>query len=100
MSLTGCDIEVPAAWLLQVLLAGVVFHKRSSGTPGIAMDYQGAPRSIKDPDKEDKQRGRPGYEHLNEQLHILIKADLPPSVKVEASTSHEIIKDVYVQGDA
>ncbi|GKB06381.1 Myb domain protein 62 [Tanacetum coccineum] len=56
-------------------------QERSSGTPGIAMDYQGAPRSIKDPDKEDKQRGRPGYEHLNEQLHILIKADLPPSVK-------------------
>ncbi|GKE65652.1 KH domain-containing protein, partial [Tanacetum coccineum] len=25
-------------------------------------------------------RGRPGYEHLNEQLHILIEADLPPSV--------------------
>ena len=30
--------------------------------------------------KEDKLRGRPGYAHLNEQLHILIEADLPPSV--------------------
>ncbi|GKA84129.1 KH domain-containing protein [Tanacetum coccineum] len=82
MSLTGCDIESAKPHASQVLLAlAECFPQRSSGTPGIAMDYQGAPRSIKDPDKEDKQRGRPGYEHLNEQLHILIKADLPPSVK-------------------
>ncbi|GKC53727.1 hypothetical protein Tco_1076472, partial [Tanacetum coccineum] len=30
--------------------------------------------------EEDKLRGRPSYEHLNKQFHILIKADLPPSV--------------------
>ena len=30
--------------------------------------------------KEDKLRGRPGYEHLNEQLLILIEADFAPSV--------------------
>ncbi|GJW34774.1 uncharacterized mitochondrial protein-like protein [Tanacetum coccineum] len=29
---------------------------------------------------EDKLRGRPGYDHQNEQLHILIETDLPPSV--------------------
>ncbi|KAI3447864.1 hypothetical protein Pfo_004529 [Paulownia fortunei] len=34
--------------------------------------------SIKDPDK--KLWGRPGCEHLNESLHILIEADLPANV--------------------
>ncbi|XP_062173163.1 KH domain-containing protein At3g08620-like [Alnus glutinosa] len=36
--------------------------------------------SIKDPDKEESLRGRPGFEHLNDPLHILIEAELPPNV--------------------
>lgn len=30
--------------------------------------------------QEEKLRGRPGYEHLNEPLHILIEADLPANI--------------------
>ena len=45
--------------------------------------------------KEDKLRGRPGYEHLNEQLHILIEADLPPSVvDLRLTQAQEIIKEL------
>ncbi|GJV14630.1 KH domain-containing protein [Tanacetum coccineum] len=124
-------------------------QERLSGTPGMAMDWQGAPASpssytvkrilrldipvdsfpnfnfvgrllgprgnslkrieattgcrvyirgkgsIKDPDKEDKLRGRPGYEHLNEQLHILIEADLPPSVvDLRLRQAQEIIEEL------
>ncbi|GAB4833109.1 hypothetical protein Ancab_031355 [Ancistrocladus abbreviatus] len=29
---------------------------------------------------EEKLRGRPGYEHLNEPLHILVEADLSPNI--------------------
>ncbi|WOL17194.1 KH domain-containing protein [Canna indica] len=36
--------------------------------------------SIKDPAKEDMMRGKPGYEHLNEQLHILVEAELPVEI--------------------
>ncbi|KAL3503686.1 hypothetical protein ACH5RR_038135 [Cinchona calisaya] len=36
--------------------------------------------SIKDPTKEDMMRGKPGYEHLNEPLHILVEAELPVEV--------------------
>ncbi|GKC69313.1 retrovirus-related pol polyprotein from transposon TNT 1-94 [Tanacetum coccineum] len=53
--------------------------------------------SIKDPDnlKEDKLRGSPGYEPLNEQLHILIEADLPPSVvDLRLRQAQEIIEEL------
>jgi len=30
--------------------------------------------------KEESLRGRPGFEHLNDPLHILIVAELPPNV--------------------
>lgn len=36
--------------------------------------------SIKDPAREEMMRGKPGYEHLNEPLHILIEAELPVEV--------------------
>uniref|UniRef100_A0A7N0U238 K Homology domain-containing protein n=1 Tax=Kalanchoe fedtschenkoi TaxID=63787 RepID=A0A7N0U238_KALFE len=36
--------------------------------------------SIKDPAKEEIVRGKPGYEHLNEPLHILIEAELPVEI--------------------
>ncbi|PKI35695.1 hypothetical protein CRG98_043853 [Punica granatum] len=36
--------------------------------------------SIKDPTKEEIMRGKPGYEHLNEPLHILLEAELPVEI--------------------
>ncbi|KAJ8470679.1 hypothetical protein OPV22_025022 [Ensete ventricosum] len=36
--------------------------------------------SIKDPAREEMMRGKPGYEHLNEPLHILVEADLPVEI--------------------
>ncbi|KAK3427417.1 KH domain-containing protein At5g56140 [Eucalyptus grandis] len=36
--------------------------------------------SIKDPAREEMMRGKPGYEHLNEPLHILIEAELPVEI--------------------
>ncbi|GJR38203.1 ribonuclease H-like domain, reverse transcriptase, RNA-dependent DNA polymerase [Tanacetum coccineum] len=53
--------------------------------------------SIKDPDnlKEDELRGSLGYEPLNEQLHILIEADLPPSVvDLRLRQAQEIIEEL------
>ncbi|KAL8158996.1 hypothetical protein V2J09_000533 [Rumex salicifolius] len=51
--------------------------------------------SIKDPDKEEKLRGRPGYEHLNEPLHILIEADLPPNiVDMKLHQAKEILEEL------
>ncbi|GJR88384.1 KH domain-containing protein, partial [Tanacetum coccineum] len=43
----------------------------------------------------DKLRGRPGYDHLNEQLHILIETDLPPSVvDLRPRQAQEIIEEL------
>ncbi|GAB4856208.1 hypothetical protein Ancab_014133 [Ancistrocladus abbreviatus] len=51
--------------------------------------------SIKDPDKEEKLRGRPGYEHLNEPLHILVEADLPPNVvDIKLRQAKEILEEL------
>ncbi|KAL8154416.1 hypothetical protein V2J09_012176 [Rumex salicifolius] len=51
--------------------------------------------SIKDPDKEEKLRGRPGYEHLNEPLHILVEADLPPNiVDMKLHQAKEILEEL------
>ncbi|PKA50503.1 KH domain-containing protein [Apostasia shenzhenica] len=36
--------------------------------------------SIKDPNREEMMRGKPGYEHLNEPLHILVEAELPVEI--------------------
>ncbi|KAG9146778.1 hypothetical protein Leryth_005109 [Lithospermum erythrorhizon] len=36
--------------------------------------------SIKDQVKEEMMRGKPGYEHLNEPLHILVEAELPVEI--------------------
>lgn len=45
--------------------------------------------------KEDKLRGRPGYEHLNDPLHILIEADLPASiVDIRLRQAQEIIEEL------
>ncbi|KAE8098927.1 hypothetical protein FH972_016952 [Carpinus fangiana] len=44
--------------------------------------------SIKDPTREEMMRGKPGYEHLNEPLHILVEAELP----VEIDETHDFYK--------
>ena len=45
--------------------------------------------------KEEKLRGRPGYEHLNEPLHILIEAELPANVvDIRLRQAQEIIEEL------
>ncbi|KAL1214247.1 KH domain-containing protein [Cardamine amara subsp. amara] len=36
--------------------------------------------SVKDTVKEEKLKGKPGYEHLSEPLHVLIEAELPEDI--------------------
>ncbi|KAK8522391.1 hypothetical protein V6N12_056101 [Hibiscus sabdariffa] len=36
--------------------------------------------SVKDAVKEEKLKDKPGYEHLNEQLHVLLEAEFPEDV--------------------
>ncbi|XP_038990234.1 KH domain-containing protein At1g09660/At1g09670-like isoform X2 [Phoenix dactylifera] len=36
--------------------------------------------SVKDSAKEEKLRDKPGYEHLNEPLHVLVEAELPADI--------------------
>ncbi|KAL6508112.1 hypothetical protein OROGR_024307 [Orobanche gracilis] len=68
--------------------------KRVEATTGCRVYIRGK-GSIKDPDKEEKLRGRPGYEHLNEQLHILIEADLPANiVDIRLRQAQEIIEEL------
>lgn len=45
--------------------------------------------------QEEKLKGKPGYEHLNEQLHILIEADLPADiVDIKLRHAQEIIEEL------
>jgi hypothetical protein len=45
--------------------------------------------------KEELLRGRPGYEHLNDALHILIEAELPANVvDVRLRQAQEIIEEL------
>ncbi|KAF4392181.1 hypothetical protein G4B88_026170 [Cannabis sativa] len=68
--------------------------KRVEATTGCRVYIRGK-GSIKDPDKEEKLRGRPGYEHLNEPLHILIEADLPANVvDMRLRQAQEIIEEL------
>ncbi|KAG9137923.1 hypothetical protein Leryth_023665 [Lithospermum erythrorhizon] len=68
--------------------------KRVEATTGCRVFIRGK-GSIKDPEKEEKLRGRPGYEHLNEPLHILIEADLPASVvDIRLRQAQEIIEEL------
>nr|XP_043620535.1 KH domain-containing protein At3g08620 [Erigeron canadensis] len=68
--------------------------KRVEGTTGCRVYIRGK-GSIKDPEQEEKLRGRPGYEHLNEPLHILIEADLPASVvDIRLRQAQEIIEEL------
>jgi len=59
--------------------------------------------SIKDPVKEEMMRGKPGYEHLNEPLHILVEAELPVEiVDARLMQAREILGDLLkpVQDEA
>ncbi|KAK4395990.1 KH domain-containing protein [Sesamum angolense] len=68
--------------------------KRVEATTGCRVYIRGK-GSIKDPDKEEKLRGRPGYEHLSEPLHILIEADLPANiVDIRLRQAQEIIEEL------
>ncbi|XP_019412933.1 PREDICTED: KH domain-containing protein At2g38610-like [Lupinus angustifolius] len=68
--------------------------KRVEATTGCRVYIRGK-GSIKDPEKEEKLRGRPGYEHLNEPLHILIEADLPANVvDIRLRQAQEIIEEL------
>lgn len=45
--------------------------------------------------QEEMMRGKPGYEHLNEQLHILIEAELPIElVDARLMQAREILDDL------
>jgi len=45
--------------------------------------------------KEELLRGRPGFEHLNEPLHILIEAELPVNVvDLRLRQAQEIIEEL------
>lgn len=45
--------------------------------------------------KEELLRGRPGFEHLNEPLHILIEAELPVNVvDIRLRQAREIIEEL------
>ncbi|XP_024540332.1 KH domain-containing protein At5g56140 isoform X1 [Selaginella moellendorffii] len=51
--------------------------------------------SIKDAAKEEKMRDKPGYEHLNEPLHVLVEAELPANqIDTHLQYAQEIIEDV------
>ncbi|XP_076884701.1 KH domain-containing protein At5g56140-like [Bidens hawaiensis] len=51
--------------------------------------------SIKDPAKEDMMRGKPGFEHLNEPLHILVEAELPVDIiEARLMQAREILEDL------
>ncbi|XP_073272274.1 KH domain-containing protein At5g56140-like [Primulina huaijiensis] len=51
--------------------------------------------SIKDPVREEMMRGKPGYEHLNEPLHILLEAELPVEIiDSRLMQAQEIIEDL------
>ncbi|XXG40083.1 hypothetical protein AAC387_Pa01g0885 [Persea americana] len=68
--------------------------KRVEASTGCRVYIRGK-GSIKDPGKEEKLRGRPGYEHLNDPLHILIEAELPFNVvDTRLRQAQEIIEEL------
>ncbi|XP_020238627.1 KH domain-containing protein At3g08620 isoform X4 [Cajanus cajan] len=68
--------------------------KRVEATTGCRVYIRGK-GSIKELDKEELLRGRPGYEHLNEPLHVLIEAELPVNVvDIRLRQAQEIIEEL------
>ncbi|XP_073055883.1 KH domain-containing protein At5g56140-like [Primulina eburnea] len=51
--------------------------------------------SIKDPVREEAMRGKTGFEHLNEPLHILVEAELPVEIiDARLMQAREILEDL------
>ncbi|GAV58596.1 hypothetical protein CFOL_v3_02129 [Cephalotus follicularis] len=68
--------------------------KRVEASTGCRVYIRGQ-GSIKDPEKEESLKGRPGYEHLNEPLHILIEAEFPVNVvDIRLRQAQEIIEEL------
>ncbi|KAL7201290.1 hypothetical protein ACSBR1_033070 [Camellia fascicularis] len=68
--------------------------KRVEASTGCRVFIRGK-GSIKDTDKEESLRGRPGYEHLNDPLYILIEAELPVNiVDARLRQAREIIEEL------
>ncbi|XP_065852694.1 KH domain-containing protein At2g38610-like isoform X2 [Euphorbia lathyris] len=87
-------LEIPFNFVGRLLGPRGNSLKRVEATTGCRVYIRGK-GSIKDPDKEEKLRGRPGYEHLNDPLHILIEADLPANiVDMRLRQAQEIIEEL------
>lgn len=70
--------------------------KRIEALTGCRVSIRGR-GSIKDPNKEECLRGRPGHGHLNEQLHVLIEAESPANlVDAKLEQAKEIIEELIV----
>ncbi|KAM3404790.1 hypothetical protein ACQJBY_007723 [Aegilops geniculata] len=68
--------------------------KRIEASTGCRVFIRGK-GSIKDPGKEEQLKGRPGYEHLDDPLHILIEAELPANViDARLSKAQEILEEL------
>ncbi|KAL3517938.1 hypothetical protein ACH5RR_020527 [Cinchona calisaya] len=68
--------------------------KRVEASTGCRVFIRGK-GSIKDPDKEESLRGRQGYEHLNDPLHVLIEAELPVNIiDVRLNQAREILEEL------
>lgn len=68
--------------------------KRVENTTGCRVFIRGR-GSVKDPEKEEKLRDKPGYEHLNEPLHVLIEAEQPVNViDFQLKRAQEIIEEL------
>ncbi|CAN4102540.1 unnamed protein product [Withania somnifera] len=51
--------------------------------------------SIKDPAKQEMMRGKLGYEHLNEPLHVIVEAELPVEIiDTRLLQAREILEDL------
>jgi len=68
--------------------------KRVEATTGCRVYIRGR-GSVKDSAKEEKLKDKPGYEHLNEPLHVLIEAELPSNIiDARMKQAFEIIDDL------
>nr|GMC53653.1 KH domain-containing protein At5g56140-like isoform X2 [Ipomoea batatas] len=47
------------------------------------------------PRKEELMRGKPGFEHLNEPLHVIVEAELPVEIiDARLAQAREILEDL------
>ncbi|XP_042429662.1 KH domain-containing protein SPIN1-like [Zingiber officinale] len=68
--------------------------KRIEASTGCRVYIRGK-GSIKDSYQEEKLRGRPAYEHLNDPLHILIEAELPANmIDARLRHAHQVIEEL------